>query len=380
MSRVLVVDDERSIRLTLQAILNNAGYTTDVAENAEDALQMLGQGTYDVVVSDIVLPRVSGVMLLKAIRERAPDVQVLMMTGDPTVETAAEAVRAGAADYIVKPVPRDTILRSVASAARIKALDDERRRLQESNRQQLEQLMRQNEELRRAEAFRDEVDAVMRHDLKSPLTLIIGAPQTLLDLNTSLPEADRSLLRSIEQAGYRMLDMINLSLDLFRIEHGMYERRAAEVDVLDMLREVVRHQAPLARARHVTCSLTVNGQVPAPDATRPLLGEKLLLYSALSNLLKNAIEASPEGEPVTLAVSGDDVTTIAIRNRGEVLSGIRERFFEKGTTAGKAHGVGLGTYSAKMMTEAQGGSIYLDTSEPGATTITLEFPSGCRAT
>jgi len=127
------VDDERSIRTTLRATLSAAGYDVEVAEDARQAQEILAKGECDVVVSDIVLPGVSGVDLLKAIRRAAPAVQVIMMTGEPTVETAAEAVRAGAADYLTKPFPREAVLRSVANAAKIKKVDDERRRLADEN-------------------------------------------------------------------------------------------------------------------------------------------------------------------------------------------------------------------------------------------------------
>jgi len=153
-ARVLVVDDEKSIRLSLRAFLADAGYEADVAEDALVAQGLLAQGAYDVVVSDIVLPGVSGVALLQRIRETAPDVQVIMMTGEPTVETAAEAVRAGARDYLTKPVSKNAILRSVATAAQMKQLEDEKHRLQEENRkyqETLEQLVaKRTEELRLA--------------------------------------------------------------------------------------------------------------------------------------------------------------------------------------------------------------------------------------
>ena len=80
MSKILVVDDEKNIRVGLRAFLTDAGYEADVAEDALVAQGLLAQGTYDVVVSDIVLPGVSGVAWLKRIRETAPDVQVIMMT------------------------------------------------------------------------------------------------------------------------------------------------------------------------------------------------------------------------------------------------------------------------------------------------------------
>ena len=132
-ARVLVVDDEKSIRVSVRAFLEGAGYDVEVAEDALVARQLLADSDYDVVVSDIVLPRVSGVALLQQIRRTAPTVQVVMMTGEPTVDTAAEAVRAGAGDYLTKPAGKDAILRSVANAAKMKHVDDERRRLAEEN-------------------------------------------------------------------------------------------------------------------------------------------------------------------------------------------------------------------------------------------------------
>jgi len=156
-TRVLVVDDEMSILVGVQLFLREADYETDVAGDTQVAQELLAQGTYDVVVSDIVMPGVSGVALLRQIRATAPDVQVIMMTGEPTAETAVEAVRAGAADYLIKPVSKNAILRSVATAAQTKRLKDERRRLQEENRiyqQNLEQLVE-----KRTAALRQALDA-----------------------------------------------------------------------------------------------------------------------------------------------------------------------------------------------------------------------------
>ena len=146
MTKILVVDDEKSIRLTLSEILRRDGFDVESAENADEALKRLSSDGVDVVVSDIILPRVTGVDLLKEIRKAAPDVQVIMMTGEPTVETASEALRAGACDYLMKPVTKEAALRSVRQAAEFKALNDERRLLAEENRQYQMNLERMVEE------------------------------------------------------------------------------------------------------------------------------------------------------------------------------------------------------------------------------------------
>ena len=140
MAKVLVVDDERSIRITLGEFLRRDGHTVESAETAEAARSMLQSGGFDVVLSDIILPQLNGVELLRAIREAAPHVQVILMTGEPTVETAAQALRAGATDYLFKPINKNAVLRSVGHAAKLKQLDDRRRTLEAANREYREKL------------------------------------------------------------------------------------------------------------------------------------------------------------------------------------------------------------------------------------------------
>jgi PAS domain S-box-containing protein/putative nucleotidyltransferase with HDIG domain len=133
MATVLIVDDEQSIRETLSEFLEEEGHAVVVAADAPSALSAVGETPPDVVVTDIVLPGVTGVTLLKQLRQHAPQVQVIMITGEPAVDTATEAVRQGAFDYLPKPVSRDRLKAVVASAARVKALADERARLEAEN-------------------------------------------------------------------------------------------------------------------------------------------------------------------------------------------------------------------------------------------------------
>ncbi len=140
MGKMLVVDDEQGIRITLKEFLKEDGYEVHVAENADAAIKLLRQIEFDVVVSDIILPRVTGVDLLKAIREVAPYVKVIMMTGEPTVETAAESLRSGAFDYLFKPISKDVVLKIVRNALNIKTLEEDKRRLEEENRRYQENL------------------------------------------------------------------------------------------------------------------------------------------------------------------------------------------------------------------------------------------------
>ena len=141
MSRVLIVDDEKSIRITISEFLKKAGYVADTAENVEAALLLLDENRYDVIITDIIMPRTSGVEFLEMIRKRSSTIQVIIITGDPTVETAVRAVKNSANDYMTKPIKKDLLLKTVKKAAEIKALYDQQELLKEQNqlyRQRLE--------------------------------------------------------------------------------------------------------------------------------------------------------------------------------------------------------------------------------------------------
>lgn len=227
-------------------------------------------------------------------------------------------------------------------------------------------------ERKQAEALREDVEAVVRHDLKSPL----GGLQSALDLLALLgplnPEQQHVCVEARDLVR-RMLGLITLSLDLAAIEAGRYTPRPEAVDVPLVLDALRRELRPLLAAKALT--LDVGGA----EGGFPVLGERRLLDNALANLLKNAAEAAPEGGSiqVRLARCGEDQQALAcltIRNPGEVPQDIRARFFEKYATSGKSGGTGLGTYSALLLVRTMGGTLELDTGEPGHTTITVRLP------
>ena len=130
MTRVLIVDDEPAIRTTTRKILEKGGYETNTAADASEALEFLETQAFDVLLSDIIMPGMDGVELMRRALEAKPELKVVLITGEPTVESAAAAVRAGAFDYLPKPVIRADLLKTVGDAARFKSLEDENRAYQ----------------------------------------------------------------------------------------------------------------------------------------------------------------------------------------------------------------------------------------------------------
>jgi DNA-binding response OmpR family regulator len=109
-STILIVDDEENLRKTLSRILSKAGYTVTTASSGEEGLSLLQAGAYDLAFIDLLMPGIGGVELLKEIRVIYPEMPVLILTAHATLETAIEAVREGARDYLIKPADPQLIL------------------------------------------------------------------------------------------------------------------------------------------------------------------------------------------------------------------------------------------------------------------------------
>jgi DNA-binding NtrC family response regulator len=129
MSRILVIDDERSIRNTLKDILNNEGYQTDDAEDGSKGLEMLSQNTYDLIFCDIKMPKIDGIEVLEKIIENNDEVPVVMISGHGTIETAVECLKKGAYDFLSKPIDLNRLLVTVRNALEKKTLVKETKQL-----------------------------------------------------------------------------------------------------------------------------------------------------------------------------------------------------------------------------------------------------------
>lgn len=231
---------------------------------------------------------------------------------------------------------------------------------------QAAQLELQNEMLKENVRLREEVERIGRHDIKTPLNSIIAVPRLLRE-ERSLSADQDELLGVVERAGYRILSMVNLSLDLYKMENGSYIFRPDAVDLRDLVDKV------WADLRSHAASKDVSLQVEETDAPAHAWAEELLCYSLLANLLKNAVEAAPAHSSVTVQFRHEWDTVVArIRNEGEVPESIRANFFQKYATAGKASGTGLGTYSARLMARVQDGDLVME-SGAGGTTLTVRL-------
>lgn len=196
---VLIVDDEPQIRAVCAQALEQAGYAVVVAEDGESALRELGSCRFDAAVLDIVLPDTDGVELLRAIRERDREVVVVLVTGFASLDTAMEAVRLGAYEYVRKPFRAAELLRIVERGI-------EGRRLRGRNDELLAELRRANEELIRQQEQLRERMRVATEDLTAFVELgqRLSGGGTLAETLQSILEAGARLTRARAGAAYAL--------------------------------------------------------------------------------------------------------------------------------------------------------------------------------
>lgn len=124
MARVLILDDERSIRSSFRQLLEGNKHTVITAELAAEAIALLESREVDVVIADIFLPDMNGALLLDVINQRWPHIKVILITGEPTLDTAMRAVRAGAHDFLHKPIQARVLCDAVSSAMHSRSLEN----------------------------------------------------------------------------------------------------------------------------------------------------------------------------------------------------------------------------------------------------------------
>lgn len=360
--RVLIVDDMPENLAILLDVLKD-DYAVVAARNGTKALQLaMSVPMPDLILLDIVMPEMDGYQVCSRLKEmeETRDIPVIFLTSLAENESESHGLSLGAVDFIRKPINPITLRLRVK--LHIELLQS-RRRLEEQNRQLVE-----------SAHLREDIEHIMRHDLKSPLNAIICLPQLLLE-ECEFTDSQRESATMIIKSGYDMLEMINRSLDLLKIEMGTYVFSPETVDILSVMRRVLIEMSLRTTGKNLQVNLRLDNKPPRDGQTVMAMAETLFCYSMFSNLIKNAVEASPRNDVINIGFDTGAMVTISIDNAGEVPVKIREHFFDKFVTSGKSFGTGLGTYSARLIALTQKGTIDLDTTVAGRTCVRVTIPA-----
>jgi len=383
MPKVLLVDDEPSIRLTMSEFLKRAGYSVLTAPDFNSAVVHEAEDL-DVAVIDVNLPGKNGIQLLQKIRDAEIYVPVIMITGEPNLSVIPEIVRAGAYDFIAKPIVKDVLLNAVGRAAEKKRLTDEKRQLEEEIRRHTEEL-----ETRVAERTAELVEthkrlvtqeriaalgraaAQVAHEVKNPLAGLLLYSLHLKSKAANFSESEISLVDKI-------VDTIN-HLNA-RVEQILGFARPVNLtlrpgNLNEMVHDVLELLRPQLTANKVELRLSLNR-----DAAEGMFDDASM-RGALMNIMLNSIEAMPEGG--TLSVANDrthDLLRLDIVDTGRGIDREQaKKIFEPFYTT-KTNGLGLGMPYAKKIIDQHGGTISVSGRPGEGTTISIALPTVQKAT
>lgn len=357
---ILVVDDSPENLLLLSHLFKDE-YRVRVGNSGAMALEMCqSNNPPDLVLLDIMMPGIDGFEVARRMREHPASqaIPVIFVTAMTDKAASLRGFELGAVDFVTKPIDPEVLKPRVRNFMRYVAL-----------RKQMQFAYDNALELAR---LHEDVEQMTRHDLKGPLAGVIGLAQTLA-VDKTMSRNQVNQLRMIEDTSLQLLGMVNLSAELFKIETGRFKLDAQPVKVGDILHRISDMARTTFSAKHVTVSLDIDGLVG--EGVSSALGDAMLCYSLFQNLLKNACEASPVGSEVAVTLRDETPLRVTITNQGVVPAAIRDRFFDKFVTSGKPGGTGIGTYSARLLAEAQHGTVALSVcDEENWTTLTVTLP------
>ncbi|MCF7928064.1 MAG: PAS domain S-box protein [Spirochaetales bacterium] len=230
-----------------------------------------------------------------------------------------------------------------------------------------------------AEQLRSDIESITRHDLKSPLNGIVMTIQ-LLQQDPDIQERYGRELELMADAGDKMQEMINRSLALYQIEKGTYNLKPRPLSIRPMLEHIRHHLSYISEQQDIDLLFESSEEQESSQNIR-IFGEETLCFFLLMNLIKNAVEASPPGERVRISygISREPGCAgrveISVQNSGVIPESIQPVFGKKPAPSQKERGNGLGVYSARLMTEVQGGSFSWTSGEPEGTRITICLPA-----
>jgi signal transduction histidine kinase len=362
---ILVIDDEESMRDSCRQILTKDGYLCENAEDGLIGLEKTEELKPDLVLIDLKMPGINGLEVLGKVKKIDPNIIPVVITGYATVESAVEAMKKGAYDFLPKPFTPEELRIIIRRGI-------ERRKL-----------TLETETLRREKRLLEENFITMvSHQLRSPLVAILQYFETFLaGMVGKVPDKQKEIMLRAKERLERLLNLIGDWLDMARIDRGSIVKKFRPLSLRDLLKKLVEFMQPLARKNRISLDLGIlseNSLVQADEET---------LEQVFSNLINNAIKYNRPNGSVKIAIKEkEDFIVTEVQDNGigiakEHLPFIFDQFYRVDRKEGqKKGGTGLGLSIAKKIVDAHGGSIQVSSELGKGSTFTVFLPKAKKDT
>jgi signal transduction histidine kinase len=383
MAKLLVIDDEQPILEMLEMSLASEGYEVMTAESGDKGLKVFGQQRPKLVLTDIKMPGMDGIEVLKRIKAMDSDAEVVVVTGHGDMDSAVAALQHGASDFITKPVRDEVLMLALERAEKKIAMSQQLRDYTDNLEQKVEEctleLRQAEEELMRAErlATIGETVAGLAHYIKNILTGLRGG-MYLVNMGLSKDRPER-LKEGWEMVQRNIQKVSDLVLDLLRYSKERVPQRSAcnpnEIvsDAMELFRE---------RAKEYHIKL---GKILDPNLTDAYIDPEGI-HNVVLNLISNAIDAciddtdTSKAWEVTVktqlerdAKSGDDIL-LEVRDNGcGMTDEVKQKLFTKFFSTKAGRGTGLGLLGTQKIVHEHGGKISVESRVGQGTTLSVRL-------
>ncbi len=368
---ILIVEDEEILRLMFKQSFENWGFRVETAANGKEALEKCQAIPYHIVVTDLNMPIMNGMELLKRIKAKWPFIEVLVITGFATIESAIEAMKLGAYDFILKPVNFDHVQFSINKCYQKIKSQAENTKLKELN----AQLIELNE-------LKDKFIYITNHEIRTPLTIIKGYLELLRSILEEPAEDVQEILEILENTTDELVEMIER---LHMLEDlAQHQRKTVEevIDLKPLMQKIYKEIAGLFHSRNIDLKIYID--------KNPLFvkGDYRQVRLVLRELLQNALKFTPDGGQVRVRLElKNDNIHYSVQDNGigipiDRQEMIFESFYEiqdviNHSSSSKdfmGGGLGIGLNLVKEIVDSLKGKIYLESEPEKGTFVKILLP------
>lgn len=371
--KVLVIDDELGPRESLRMLMK---FEFDVVcvDCVDAGIEALKEHRPEVIVQDIKMPGKDGIQGLREIRDIDKHVSVIMLTGFGTLESAQDALRLGANDYLKKPFDTNEMMLVLKHHAQRTSVLRRRNAAEEGLKDLNGRLMNELEEKEQMASL-GQASAEFLHDLRNPLTIVLGYVQLLSEQLVS----SRETLGGEFGETVEYLDVIEKNVQRCNEMAQMWQNygkedmsKKAPIVLGELLEEIVKSAQTLASGQRAV----LEGKFTQNGAS--VMGSKPQMLRAIHNIVANAIQAVPEkgGRVVVECKTSGERALVTIEDNGCGMTPEQSRrvFDAYFTTKEKGKGTGLGLHIAKKIVEEHGGDIKVQSAPAQGTRVFIELP------
>jgi len=372
---ILIVDDtEQNVQL-LAHVVKKEGFNVLAAFSGPDALEIVKKKKPDIILLDVMMPEMNGFEVCKELKsdENLNDVPVIFLSALTETDSKVKGFEVGGVDYITKPFQREEVLARIRLHVRLTRLQNELER-------KIMELKEREQRLNRLNQDKDELMRVVGHDIRNPVTGIIGISEILQKRGDQLPPNERKhMFQTIRESGQKLLSLVNDLLQKETAERGITDLQLEDVELDQLIESVINLHQPTAITKDIKFEFNL-------DEAPTLRIDRQKIDQVIGNLISNALKFTPDKGTITVNVfqqvnNGRDIVKIEVSDTGvgipeekldHLFEGENGQNVRLGTSGEVGSGIGL--QIIKQFTELHNGTIDVKSEVGEGTTFVITLP------